>query len=64
MTADPDDIATLQAQVADALVDLADLPADDPAADRARHAVRLTRHTLENFWLPALDQLAEQATPN
>ena len=63
MTAGVDDIATLHAQVSDALVDLDDLPAGDPAAYRARHAVRLTQHTLECFWLPALEQLAEQATP-
>ncbi len=59
MTDGRDDISMLIAQVTDALIDLGDLPADDPAADQARHAVRLTRHTLECFWLPALEQLAD-----
>lgn len=62
MTDGSDDISTLHAQVADALIDLADLPADDPAADHARHAARLTRHTLECFWLPTLEQLADRVT--
>ncbi len=42
----------LRAFVDAALLDLARLRTDDPAAAHARLAVRLTRHTLETLWLP------------
>lgn len=41
--------------VDDALADLRRLHTDDTAATTARHAVDLTRITLECFWVPALD---------
>ncbi len=42
----------LRALVDDALLDLSRLRTDDPATAHARHAIRLTRHTLETLWLP------------
>lgn len=38
-------------QVEDAVADLATLHSDDPAARHAVHAIKLTRLTLESFWL-------------
>lgn len=49
----------LLARVSDALVELRQLRSHDEAAAEAMHAVRLTAHTLEALWLPALRQLAE-----
>lgn len=40
-------------EVADAIADLAELSSNDPAARHAVHAIRLTRLTLESFWLDA-----------
>lgn len=37
--------------VADAIADLAALRSDDPAARHAIHTIRLTRLTLESFWI-------------
>jgi len=37
--------------VADAIADLAALRSDDPAARHAVRTIRLTRLTLESFWI-------------
>lgn len=55
------DAQRLRALVDDAVADLIDLRVDDPAASSARHAIRLTCRTLQCFWLPAFDDLAESA---
>lgn len=66
MIEDTTDLATLHDRVIGALVDLtvmaAGMVADDDAADPARHAIRLTRHTLECFWLPTLETLTGDAS--
>ena len=54
---DPEPLAQLRARAAGALDELAHLRSHDPAAATAMRAVRLTRHTLEWFWIPALDDL-------
>lgn len=54
---DPVSLAELRARTADALDELSELRSHDPAAAGATRAVRLTRHTLEWFWIPALDDL-------
>lgn len=51
----PAQLAALRARTVVALGQLAELGSDDPAAGSAMRAVRLTCHTLEWFWLPALD---------
>ncbi len=51
--------ARLRTRTHDAIAQLAELRSDDPAAEAAMRAVRLCRHTLECFWLPALDDLLE-----
>ena len=51
-------LARLRARTDDAvgeLDDLAGLHRHEPAAAAAMCAVRLTRQTLESFWIPALD---------
>ena len=51
-------LAELRARTDDALRELDELAAQrhhEPAADAAMRAVRLTLHTLESFWIPALD---------
>lgn len=53
-----DSLAQLRARTGDALRqldELAELQRCEPAAAAAMRAVRLTRHTLESFWIPALD---------
>ena len=52
---DPALLAELRARTVDALDELGDLRSHDPAAARAMRDLRLTRHTLESFWIPALD---------
>lgn len=42
---------TASSGVEDAIADLAGLQSNDPAARHAVHAIRLTRLTLEQFWL-------------
>jgi hypothetical protein len=42
---------TASSGVEDAIADLAGLQSSDPAARHAVHAIRLTRLTLEQFWL-------------
>jgi len=37
--------------VTEAIADLAELRSSDPAARHAAHAIRLTRLTLESFWI-------------
>ena len=54
---DPVLLAQLRARAADALDELGELRSHDPAAAGAMRALRLTRHTLEWFWIPALDDL-------
>jgi hypothetical protein len=44
---------TASSGVEDAIADLAGLRSSDPAARHAVHAIRLTRLTLEQFWLNA-----------
>ena len=51
-------LAQLRARTGDALAELEELielQRHDPAAHGAMRAVRLTRHTLESFWIPAID---------
>lgn len=53
-----DSVGQLRARAGDALGELdelIELQRHDPAAASAMRAVRLTRHTLESFWIPALD---------
>jgi hypothetical protein len=52
---DPVPLALLRNHTAEALADLAGLRSHDPAAANALRTIRLTRHTLEYFWMPALD---------
>lgn len=60
----PEPIAALRARTHDAIVDLAAIRSTDPAASEAIHAVRLAAHTLESWWVPALDRaLGEQTDP-
>ena len=47
----------LRGRTADALFQLGELRSHDPSAATAMRALRLTRHTLEWFWIPALDDL-------
>lgn len=54
---DPDRLARMRARTADALTELDELRSHDPAAASAMRAIRLTRFTLEWFWVPALDDL-------
>jgi hypothetical protein len=58
---DPVSLAELRARTADALDELRELRSHDPAAAGAMRALRLTRHTLEWFWIPALDELGSTA---
>jgi hypothetical protein len=56
----PDDpVAQLATRVHDALDDLHRLRCNDPAANAAVHAVKLTEQTLECWWLPTLDRICE-----
>lgn len=48
---------SLRAAVLLAVADLDQIHSVDPAAARAIDAVRLTSMTLEDFWLPFLDEL-------
>lgn len=48
-------LVALRGVTSSAIEDLADLYLDGPDAASARRAIRLTRMTLECFWLPALD---------
>ena len=53
-----DSLAQLRARTGDALGELDEFAKHqrhEPAADAAMRAVRLTSHTLESFWIPALD---------
>lgn len=52
---DLDDLLALRRRTSEALNDLHRIRSNDPAAGRAIHVVRLTEHTLEAHWLPALD---------
>jgi hypothetical protein len=45
------EVTTAPVKVADAIADLAGLRSSDPAARHAVHAIRLTRLTLESFWV-------------
>lgn len=49
-----DPIAVVRARTHDALVELRAIDSRDAAATVAMHAVRLTAHTLEAFWMPSL----------
>lgn len=55
-------VAELRARTADALTDLYEIQSLDPAACHAMQVVRLTRRTLESFWVPTLDDLTNRAT--
>lgn len=59
---EPSPLALLRDRTAEALTDLGELRSHDPAAARALRAIRLTRHTLEHFWLPAIDRLLHPPT--
>lgn len=61
---DVDHVRVLRARTHDAIVDLADVRSHDPAASSAMHAVQLTIHTLQNFWVPALELLLEADEAN
>lgn len=50
-------VRLLRARTVDALEELKALRTTDPAAGAAMQVVRLTEHTLERFWLPALEEL-------
>lgn len=49
-----DPLSSLRARVDAAIADLAELRSSDPAARNAVDAIKLTRHTLESFWAPAV----------
>ena len=54
---DPAGLAELRALTSDAVDELDDLGSHEPAAAAAMRAIRLTRYTLESFWIPTLDEL-------
>ena len=47
----------LDVRARQAIQELRKIRCDDPAADDALDAVRLTIHTLEQWWLPELSRL-------
>lgn len=58
---DASDLAALRDQTEQAIHDLVCLDLAGPEAEAARRAVRLTRLTLECFWLPAIDAELERS---
>jgi hypothetical protein len=54
--------AALQARAVEAIEELRAFRCADPAADDALDAVRLTIHTLEQWWLPELARRIATAT--
>jgi hypothetical protein len=56
---DHDNLVALRRRTTEAIRDLHRIRSNDPAACRAIHVVRLTEHTLEAHWLPALDASIE-----
>jgi hypothetical protein len=56
---DPDRVSVLRTLVGKAAGELRSLRCHDVEAAGALGAARLTAHTLECWWLPALDELAE-----
>jgi hypothetical protein len=50
-------LARLRARTSDARDELDEIRSGDPCAATALRAVRLTRYTLDGFWIPALDDL-------
>jgi hypothetical protein len=56
---DPDRVSILRDRVGDAALELRALRCPDAEAAEALGAARLTAHTLECWWLPALDDLVE-----
>lgn len=54
-----DDVVALHRRTTEAITGLRRIRSTDPAASRAIHVVRLTEHTLEAHWLPALDASIE-----
>lgn len=55
--ADSSPLPRLRRRTCDAIGELSRLHSHDPEAASAMRAVRLSRYTLELFWLPALDDL-------
>lgn len=55
--ADSSPLPQLRRRTCEAIGELARLHSRDPEAASAMRAVRLSRYTLELFWLPALDEL-------
>jgi hypothetical protein len=53
--------AALQVRTRQAIDELRAIRCSDPAADAALDAVRLTVHTLEQWWLPELSRLATRS---
>jgi hypothetical protein len=53
--------AALHARVGEALDELRAMRCSDPAAGEAFDAVRLTVHTLEQWWLPELRRVVAAA---
>jgi len=51
-------VSLLQSRVGAAVTELRSLRCSDLAASEALSAVKLAIHTLECWWLPALDELA------
>jgi hypothetical protein len=49
--------AALKARTREAIQELRELRCPDPAAAGAIDAIRLTVHTLEQWWLPELSRL-------
>lgn len=54
---DPDRISVLTERTRQSIDALTGLRSDDPAAADALRAVRLLRRTLEDHWMPALDEI-------
>ena len=57
--ADSSPLPRLRRRTCQAIGELARLHSRDPEAASAMRAVRLSRYTLELFWLPALDDLLD-----
>ena len=51
----------LQVRARQAIEELRAIRCSDPAGDAALDAVRLTAHTLEQWWLPELSRLATRS---
>jgi len=56
---DPDLVRALSHRTSDAIEALRAIHSDDPAAADALRTIRLTRHNLEDLWMPALRRIVD-----